>query len=106
MPDVLNRQIIDEVVSVTDAAALQMVRRIIREEGLLVGISSGAAACAAIQVAMRPEYNGKMIVVLFPDTGERYLSTGLFSDLHPSERKGKRTRQPAAGKGCTTLAPQ
>jgi cysteine synthase A len=82
VPDVLNRQIIDEVVSVTDAAALQMARRIIREEGLLVGISSGAAACAAIQVAKRPEYNGKMIIVLFPDTGERYLSTGLFSDSH------------------------
>ena len=103
VPDVLNRQIIDEVVSVTDAAALQMARRIIREEGLLVGISSGAAACAAIQVAKRREYNGKMIVVLFPDTGERYLSTGLFSDLHSSERKGKRTRQPAAGKVAPRL---
>jgi cysteine synthase A len=82
VPDVLNRRVIDEIITVSDAAALQMARRIIREEGLLVGISSGAAACAAIQVAKRPEYNGKMIVVLFPDTGERYLSTGLFSDSH------------------------
>jgi cysteine synthase A len=82
VPDVLNRQIIDEVIPVTDAAAMQMARRIIREEGVLVGISSGAAACAAIEIAKRPEYRGKVIVVLFPDTGERYLSTGLFSDLH------------------------
>lgn len=81
IPEVLNRQVIDEIVPVTDAAASQMTRRIIREEGLLVGISSGAAACAAIEVGMRPEYRGKMIVVLFPDTGERYLSSPLFSDL-------------------------
>jgi cysteine synthase A len=85
VPDVLNRQVIDEVVPVTDVAAMQMARRIIREEGLLVGISSGAAACAAIEVAKRPDYCGKMIVVLFPDTGERYLSTALFSDFHSAE---------------------
>ncbi len=94
-PDVLNRQVIDEVVPVTDVAAMQMARRIIREEGLLVGISSGAAACAALEVAKRPNYEGKMIVVLFPDTGERYLSTGLFSDLHSGalgKSKGARQR--------------
>jgi cysteine synthase len=99
VPDVLNRQVIDEVVPVTDAAAMQMARRIIREEGLLVGISSGAAACAAIEVAKRPDYEGKMIVVLFPDTGERYLSTALFSNLHSGAlRKSKGARQKTASK--------
>ena len=95
VPNVLNRQVIDEVISVTDVAAMQMTRRIIREEGLLVGISSGAAACAAIEVAKREDYEGKIIVVLFPDTGERYLSTGLFSDLHSAalrKSKGPRPR--------------
>ena len=92
IPDVLNRQVIDEIVSVTDTSALHMARRIIREEGLLVGISSGAAACAAIEVAKRSEFAGKMFVVLFPDTGERYLSTALFSDLHSTKlRKSKST---------------
>jgi cysteine synthase A len=101
VPDVLNRQVIDEVVSVTDVAAMQMARRIIREEGLLVGISSGAAACAAIEVAKRPDYEGKMIVVLFPDTGERYLSTGLFSDLHAGAlRKSKGARQRTASQSA------
>lgn len=99
VPDVLNRQVIDEVIQVTDVAAMQMARRIIREEGLLVGISSGAAACAAIEVAKRREYGGKMIVVLFPDTGERYLSTGLFSDLHSGTlRTSKGARPKTASK--------
>lgn len=94
VPEVLNRQVIDEVVPVTDVAALKMARRIIREEGLLVGISSGAVACAAIEVAKRPNYCGKMIVVLFPDTAERYLSTSLFSDLHSAELpNSKRSRR-------------
>jgi len=93
VPDVLNRQIIDEVLQVTDVAAMQMARRIIREEGLLVGISSGAAACAAVEVAKRRVHHGKLIVVLFPDTGERYLSTTLFADLHVAESpKSKRQR--------------
>ena len=94
VPEVLNRQVIDEVVPVTDVAAMQMTRRIIREEGLLVGISSGAAACAAIEVAKRRDCDGKMIVVLFPDTAERYLTTALFSDLDTAEfRNSKSDRQ-------------
>lgn len=93
IPDVLNREVIDEVFTVTDPAAIQMARRIIREEGLLVGISSGAAACAAVEVARRPEYRGKLIVVLFPDTGERYLSTALFADLHASKPKDSSTNE-------------
>ena len=104
VPDVLNRQVIDEVVPVTDAAAMQMARRIIREEGLLVGISSGAAACAAIEVGKRPDYEGKMIVVLFPDTGERYLSTGLFSDLHAAELRESRDDRELTTSGVATLA--
>jgi cysteine synthase A len=93
VPDVLNRQIIDEVLQVNDVAAVQMARRIIREEGLLVGISSGAAACAAVEVAKRRDQQGKVIVVLFPDTGERYLSTALFADLHFAEsRRSKRQK--------------
>lgn len=98
VPDVLNREIIDEVVPVTDASAMQMARRIIREEGLLVGLSSGAAACAAIEIASRPESRGKLIVVLFPDTGERYLSTTLFSPvdgLRSSSCKPPKRRKPA-----------
>ena len=103
VPDVLNRKVIDEIVPVTDTAAFHMARRIIREEGLLVGISSGAAACAAIEVAKRPEYNGKMIVVLFPDTGERYLSTGLFSDLHSGVlRKSQGARRRSTTKSRAT----
>jgi cysteine synthase A len=79
VPQVLRRELVDEVVSVTDQDATAMARRLAREEGLLVGISSGAAVWAAIQVACRPENEGRLIVVLLPDTGERYLSTGLFS---------------------------
>jgi cysteine synthase A len=96
VPDVLNRHIIDEIIPVTDASAVQMARRIIREEGLLVGISSGAAAYAAIAVGTRPEYDGKTIVVLFPDTGERYLSTGLFSDLPASALRKSNSGGPAS----------
>ncbi|MBT0663052.1 cysteine synthase A [Geobacter pelophilus] len=80
VPEVLNREVIDEIFKVKNDEALVTARRIAREEGLLVGISSGAAAFAALAIARRPENNGKMIVVVLPDTGERYLSTTLFED--------------------------
>ena len=79
VPEVLNTQIYDEIIAVTEEQAYEMARRIGREEGILVGISSGAAAWAALELAKRPENAGKTIVVILPDTGERYLSTDLFS---------------------------
>jgi len=77
---VLNVNLIDEVIAVTDDQAIAYGRRLAREEGLLSGISSGAALYAAIQVARRPENAGKMLVVIQPSFGERYLSTPLFQD--------------------------
>lgn len=78
VPDVLGRDLVDEIIKVEYDDAIQTARRLAREEGILVGISSGAAAWAALQVAARPENMGKQIVVILPDTGERYLSTELF----------------------------
>ena len=80
IPDVLNLEIIDEVIQVKDEDAFDMARRLAREEGMLCGISGGAAAYVAVQVAQRPDNAGKMIVVVLPDLGERYLSTPLFPE--------------------------
>jgi cysteine synthase A len=79
-PDVLKMDLVDEIFKVTDDQALQTARQLAQQEGLLVGISSGAAAYAAIEIAKRKENKGKLIVVILPDTGERYLSTVLFQE--------------------------
>jgi cysteine synthase len=81
VPEILNTQVYDEIVRVKADDAFEMARRMAKEEGLLVGISSGAATWAALQVARRAENNGKLIVVVIPSFGERYLSTALFADL-------------------------
>jgi cysteine synthase A len=80
VPDVLNTEVIDEVFKVRNDEALETGRLLAREEGLLAGISAGAATFAAIRIARRPEFKGKRIVVVLPDTGERYLSTALFDE--------------------------
>ena len=81
VPAVLNTSVYDEIIPVKNEDAFAVARELGRDEGLLVGISSGAAAWAATQLAKRPENAGKTIVVILPDTGERYLSTALFADL-------------------------
>lgn len=81
IPKILNTDMINEVFQVTNDQAIEFTRRLAREEGILAGISSGAAAYAAVQIAKRPENAGKMIVVILPDTGERYLSNPVYADL-------------------------
>lgn len=81
IPGILNKDTIDEIIQVENSEAFSMAQRVIREEGILCGISSGAAVHAAIQVAKRPENAGKMVVVIIPSTGERYLSTDLFAEF-------------------------
>ncbi len=80
VPDVLQTELIDEVFQVSDEDAGAAARRVAKEEGILVGISAGAALHAALEVAKRPEHAGQLIVVLLPDTGERYLSTWLYDE--------------------------
>jgi cysteine synthase A len=82
VPQILRTDLLDEIMQVSAEDAGITARRLAREEGILVGISSGAAAWAALQVAKRPEYAGKLIVVILPDTGERYLSTWLFQEVN------------------------
>jgi cysteine synthase A len=82
VPNVLRMDLVDEIVKVTNEDAGIMARRLAKEEGILAGISSGAATWAALEVAKRTESKGKLIVVVLPDTGERYLSTWLFQGLY------------------------
>jgi cysteine synthase A len=84
VPEVLRTDLIDEVIQVTNDDAGIMTRRLIREEGILAGISSGAATWAALQVAKRTENQGKLIVVILPDTAERYLTTWLLQENPPT----------------------
>ena len=81
VPDVYKGDLVDEIIQVTNDNAGATARRLAREEGILAGISSGAATWAALEVARRPENKGKLIVVIIPDTGERYLSTWLFQEI-------------------------
>ena len=79
MPAVLNRELLDEVITVTDERAVEVARLVAREQGILAGISGGAALAGALEVAARAESAGKRIVVVVPDSGERYISTPFFA---------------------------
>jgi len=81
IPKVLKKELLDEIITISDEEAGEFSRRLAREEGMLVGISAGAAVAAAVKVASREENKGKNIVVIIPDSGERYLSTWLFEDM-------------------------
>ena len=81
IPDVLRTDLVDEIIQVENSDAVTMTRRLVREEGILAGISSGAAVWAAVQLAKRPENEGKLIVTVLPSTGERYLSTPTYAEL-------------------------
>jgi len=80
IPEVIDQQVIDQILAIPDALAFKTAKKLIREEGLLVGISSGAACAAALQLAKKNENEGKLIVVIFPDLAERYISTALFDE--------------------------
>ncbi|HJX68840.1 MAG TPA: cysteine synthase A, partial [Dehalococcoidia bacterium] len=81
-PQILRLDLVDEIIRVTNQDAGIMARKLAKEEGILAGISSGAATWAALEVAKRTENQGKLIIVVLPDTGERYLSTWLFQELY------------------------
>jgi len=81
IPEVLDLSVVDEVLTVSNDQAFDHARQLMRQEGILGGISSGAALCAALELARRPESRGKLIIAVVPSTGERYLSTPLFADL-------------------------
>jgi cysteine synthase len=85
VPDILQRDLIDEIITVSNEDAGETARRLAKEEGILAGISSGAATWAALKAAKRPENKGKLIVVILPDTGERYLSTWIFQEPVPNK---------------------
>jgi cysteine synthase A len=81
IPDTLDLSMVDRVEAVTNEESFEMARRLAKEEGILAGISCGAAATVAVRLAAQPEFEGKTIVAIFPDAAERYLSTTLFEDL-------------------------
>jgi len=91
VPDVLRSDLIDEIFKVRNEEAIDMARRLVSEEGILAGISSGAATFAAVEVAKRSENAGKLIVVVLPDTGERYISTAMFQEAPPRQPENSST---------------